>query len=79
MGVTEAFIVIYGVLVNNYAPTRHSTKWMGTLHTYSALGVVFGCMIIPAYHKLLSSKFEIRNSCRLMSWNFHIYLILVWE
>lgn len=46
MGVTEAFIVIYGpVWVNNYSPQEHSTKWMGILHTFSALGVILGYII----------------------------------
>ena len=34
MGVTKAFIVIYGpVWVNNYSPSNHSAKWMGILHS----------------------------------------------
>ena len=46
MGVTEAFIVIYGpVWVNNYSPPEHSTKWMGILHSCSALGVIFGYIV----------------------------------
>lgn len=46
MGVTEAFIVIYGpVWVNNYSPPEHSTKWMGILHTFSALGVILGYIV----------------------------------
>ena len=40
MGVTEAFIVIYGpVWVNNYSPPEHSTRWMGILHSSSAIGI----------------------------------------
>lgn len=39
MGMTESFIVIYGpVWVNNYSPPEHSTKWMGILHSSSAIG-----------------------------------------
>lgn len=46
MGVTEAFIVIYGpVWVNNFSPAEHSTKWMGILHSFSALGVVLGYIV----------------------------------
>lgn len=46
MGVTEAFIVIYGpVWVNNYAPDDKSTTWMGILHTFSALGVIWGYIV----------------------------------
>lgn len=43
MGISEAFIVIYGpVWVNNYSPKKHSAKWMGILHSVSALGVIIG-------------------------------------
>lgn len=46
MGVTEAFVVIYGpVWVNNYAPDDSSTKWMGILHTFSAIGVIWGYIV----------------------------------
>ena len=39
MGMTSAFIVIYGpVWVNNYSPPEHATKWMGILHSSSAIG-----------------------------------------
>jgi MFS family permease len=42
MGVSEAFIVIYGpVWVNNFAPENHSTKWMGILHSFGALGTLY--------------------------------------
>jgi MFS family permease len=42
MGVTEAFVVIYGpVWVNNYAPDEHSTKWMGFLQACAGMGMIF--------------------------------------
>jgi MFS family permease len=40
MGISESFVVIYGpVWVNNYSPPEHSTKWMGILHSSSAIGI----------------------------------------
>ena len=43
MGMTESFIIIYGpVWVNNYSPPDHSTRWMGILHSSSAIGVMLG-------------------------------------
>ena len=43
MGLSEAFIVIYSpVWVNNFAPPEHSAKWMGILHSCTALGVLVG-------------------------------------
>ena len=65
MGVTEAFIVIYGpVWVNNYSPLEHSAKWMGILHSCTALGVVLGYLvagiIINFFKGFLSWRFAIQ-------------------
>jgi len=65
MGVTEAFIVIYGpVWVNNYSPQEHSAKWMGILHSCTALGVVLGYLvagiIINFFQKYISWRFAIQ-------------------
>ena len=65
MGVTEAFIVIYGpVWVNNYSPQEHSAKWMGILHSCTALGVVFGYLvagvIINFFQRYVSWRFAIQ-------------------
>ena len=65
MGVTEAFIVIYGpVWVNNYSPSNHSAKWMGILHSCTALGVVLGYLIagliINFLNGFLSRRFAIQ-------------------
>ena len=65
MGVTEAFIVIYGpVWVNNYSPFQHQAKWMGILHSCSVLGVVLGYIVagivINFFSKYLSWRFAIQ-------------------
>jgi MFS family permease len=65
MGVTEAFIVIYGpVWVNNYSPPEHSTKWMGLLHLCTVLGVVFGYLVagvtINFFSNFLSWRFAVQ-------------------
>jgi MFS family permease len=59
MGVSEAFIVIYGpVWVNNYAPQEHSAKWMGILHSCTALGVICGYVIAGVIINLLHSSWR---------------------
>ena len=65
MGVTEAFLVIYGpVWVNNYSPLQHQTKWMGILHSCSVLGVVLGYIVagivINFFNDVLSWRFAIQ-------------------
>lgn len=65
MGITEAFVVIYGpVWVNNYSPPEHSAKWMGILHTFSALGVIAGYLVagvtVNFFNKYLSWRFAIQ-------------------
>ena len=66
MGVTEAFIVIYGpVWVNNYSPSNHSAKWMGILHSCTALGVVLGYLIASLIINFLNG---------FLSWRFAIQI-----
>jgi len=65
MGISEAFIVIYGpVWVNNYSPKEHSAKWMGILHSVTALGVMFGYVfagiIINFFSDFVSWRFAIQ-------------------
>ena len=66
MGVTEAFIVIYGpVWVNNYSPQEHSAKWMGILHSCSVLGVVIGYIVAGITINFLS---------KWLSWRFALQI-----
>ncbi len=66
MGVTEAFIVIYGpVWVNNYSPSNHSAKWMGILHSCTALGVVLGYLVAGLIINFLNG---------FLSWRFAIQI-----
>lgn len=66
MGVTEAFIVIYGpVWVNNYSPQAHSAKWMGILHSCSVLGVVLGYIVAGITINFLS---------KWLSWRFALQI-----
>ena len=66
MGVTEAFIVIYGpVWVNNYSPVEHSAKWMGILHSCSVLGVVLGYIVAGITINFLQ---------RWLTWRFALQL-----
>jgi MFS family permease len=65
MGVTEAFIVIYGpVWVNNYSPPESSATWMGILHTFSAIGVMVGYLVagvtINFFSNFLTWRFAIQ-------------------
>lgn len=65
MGISEAFIVIYGpVWVNNYSPKEHSAKWMGILHSVTALGVmvgyVFAGIVINLFSEYVSWRFAIQ-------------------
>ena len=65
MGVTEAFIVIYGpVWVNNYSPLEHSATWMGILHSCSVIGVFLGYLIasivINLFDNILTWRFAIQ-------------------
>lgn len=65
MGMCGAFIVIYGpVWVNNHAPAENSTKWMGVLHSCSALGVVTGYVsagiIINFLYPIFTWRFAIQ-------------------
>jgi MFS family permease len=65
MGVCEAFIVIYGpVWVNNYSPPENSTRWMGILHSCTALGVMIGYLfagiIINFFPSYFSWRFAIQ-------------------
>ena len=58
------FIVIYGpVWVNNYSPSNHSAKWMGILHSCTALGVVLGYLIAGLIINFLNG---------FLSWRFAI-------
>lgn len=59
MGVSEAFIVIYGpVWVNNYSPAESSTVWMGILHTFSALGVILGYLVAGVIINFLGASWR---------------------
>ena len=65
MGVTEAFIVIYGpVWVNNFSPPEHSATWMGILHSCRIFGVFLGylaaSLILNFFKGLLSWRFAIQ-------------------
>ena len=65
MGVTEAFIIIYGpVWVNNYSPLEHSATWMGILHSCSVIGVFLGylvtALIINIFKNHLTWRFSIQ-------------------
>jgi MFS family permease len=65
MGICEAFIVIYGpVWVNNYSPPENSAKWMGILHSCTALGVMIGylfaAIIINFFPTYFSWRFAVQ-------------------
>ena len=65
MGITEAFIIIYGpVWVNNYSPLEHSATWMGILHSCSVVGVFLGylvtALIINLFKNILTWRFSIQ-------------------
>lgn len=66
MGISEAFIVIYGpVWVNNYSPPEHSAKWMGILHSCTALGVILGYLVAGLTINFLS---------HILTWRFAIQI-----
>ena len=65
MGITEAFVVIYGpVWVNNYSPIQYSATWMGILHSCSVIGVFLGYLISSL----------IINLSNNLSWRFSIQI-----
>ena len=66
MGVTEAFIVIYGpVWVNNYSPNEYSATWMGILHSCSVIGVFLGYLITSLIINLFKNNLTWRFSLRI--------------
>ena len=66
MGITEAFITIYGpVWVNNYSPSEYSTTWMGILHSCSIIGVFLGYLIASIINNIFKSIFSWRFALQI--------------
>ena len=66
MGITEAFIVIYGpVWVNNYSPLEYSATWMGILHSCSVVGVFLGYLVTSIIINLFKDKVTWRFSIQI--------------
>ena len=62
MGVTEAFLTVYGpVWVNNYAPLQYMATWMGILHSCSIVGVFTGYLFASIINNFLKDY---------LSWRF---------
>ena len=65
MGITEAFVVVYGpIWVNNYSPKNKSTTWMGILHSCTVFGMITGYIIagiiINCFENFLNWRFAIQ-------------------
>ena len=65
MGITEAFVVVYGpIWVNNYSPKNKSTTWMGILHSCTVFGMITGYVIagiiINCFETILNWRFAIQ-------------------
>ena len=65
MGVTEAFLTVYGpVWVNNYAPLENMATWMGILHSCSIVGVFLGylaaAIVNNFFYEYLSWRFAMQ-------------------
>ena len=66
MGVTEAFIIIYGpVWVNNYSPQEYSATWMGILHSCSVIGVFLGYLVTSIVINLFKTTLTWRFSIQI--------------
>ena len=79
MGATEAFIVIYGpVWVNNYSPFEYSTRWMGILHSCTALGVILGYVIASIIINFFNDKLTWRFAIQIQGFMEIFFSLFFW-
>ena len=79
MGITEAFIVIYGpVWVNNYSPDTHSATWMGILHSCTALGVVLGYVVASLFLNFSGGILGWRNAIQVQGIVEIFFAVFFW-
>ena len=76
MGVTEAFMVVYGpVWVNNYAPLQYMATWMGILHSCSIVGVFIGYLIASIINNFLKDYLSWRFAMQIQGYAEIIFAI----
>ena len=79
MGLTEAFLVIYGpVWVNNYSPTEHSATWMGILHSCSVTGVFLGYVIAAVINNFFDDFLSWRFAMQIQGFAEIFFTLFFW-
>jgi len=69
MGVTEAFLTVYGpVWVNNYAPIQYMATWMGILHSCSIVGVFIGYLFASIINNFLKDYLSWRFAMQIQGY-----------
>ena len=79
MGVTEAFLIIYGpVWVNNYSPIEYSTTWMGILHSCSVIGVFLGYLVTSVVINLFKENLTWRFAIQIQGFVEIFFALFFW-
>jgi MFS family permease len=79
MGVTEAFVTIYGpVWVNNYSPVEYSTTWMGILHSCSVIGVFLGYLVASVVINLFKGFLTWRFAIQIQGFVEIFFALFFW-
>ena len=79
MGITEAFIVVYGpVWVNNYSPMEHSATWMGILHSCSVIGVFLGYLIASVINNFFKNYLSWRFAMQIQGFAEVFFSLFFW-
>jgi len=79
MGLTEAFLVIYGpVWVNNYSPTEHSATWMGILHSCSVTGVFLGYVVAAVINNFFDGFLSWRFAMQIQGFAEIFFTLFFW-
>ena len=69
MGVTEAFLTVYGpVWVNNYSPLQYMATWMGILHSCSIVGVFIGYLFASIINNFLKDYLSWRFAMQIQGY-----------
>ena len=76
MGVTEAFLTVYGpVWVNNYSPLQYMATWMGILHSCSIVGVFIGYLFASIINNFLKDYLSWRFAMQIQGYAEIIFAI----
>ena len=79
MGITEAFLVVYGpVWVNNYSPMEYSATWMGILHSCSVIGVFLGYLIASIINNFFKNYLSWRFAMQIQGFAEVFFSLFFW-